>query len=205
MAPRLIEPYRAVIADCPWRFKDRGSRAAPDYKTMSTEALCALGEHIRVIAAPDAYLLHWIVSAMIDDGLAVCRAWGFEPKATVAWIKITSDGLPRLGMGHHVRNAHEIAILATRGRPERSSCSVPSWFADMRFDHSSKPDEQYELVEDLSPGPYLELFSRRIRRGWTVIGDEIEGGIHDGRDPDPTPLAPRVAAPCDELDRRALG
>jgi hypothetical protein len=39
-------------------------------------------------------------------------------------------------------------------------------------EHSRKPDEQYDLIEACSPGPYLELFARHAHEGWTAWGDE---------------------------------
>jgi N6-adenosine-specific RNA methylase IME4 len=39
--------------------------------------------------------------------------------------------------------------------------------------HSEKPDESYELIERLAPGPYVELFARRKRPGWTCLGNEV--------------------------------
>ena len=80
----------------------------------------------------------------------------------------------RIGMGRQVRNAHEVCLVATRGRPERLDMSTPSVFFAPRLAHSAKPDEFYELVERLSPGPFAELFARRERDGWATFGDELE-------------------------------
>jgi len=44
-------------------------------------------------------------------------------------------------------------------------------------EHSRKPDEQYELIEACSPAPYLELFARRSRNGWTTWGDQVEHAL----------------------------
>ena len=80
----------------------------------------------------------------------------------------------RIGMGRQVRNAHEVCLVATRGRPERLDAATPSVFFAPRLAHSAKPDEFYELVERLSPGPFAELFARRERDGWATCGDELE-------------------------------
>ena len=63
-------------------------------------------------------------------------------------------------------------ILAGRGRPlVPETKPLSSWFTWSRAEHSRKPDEFYSLVEAVSPGPYLELFARRPRVGWTVWGE----------------------------------
>ncbi len=53
-------------------------------------------------------------------------------------------------------------------------------------EHSRKPDEQYDLIESCSPAPFLELFSRYTREGWTGWGEEAgpetspRGKVHRG-------------------------
>lgn len=81
----------------------------------------------------------------------------------------------RIGMGRTVRNAHEACIVAKRGSPRRLSASVPSVIFAPRGEHSAKPEIFRDLVERLAPGPYLELFARTRRKGWTCMGDELGG------------------------------
>ena len=79
----------------------------------------------------------------------------------------------QIGMGRQVRNAHEVCLVATRGRPDRLDLAASSVVIAPRLEHSAKPDAFYDLVEKVSPGPYAELFARRERAGWDVYGDEI--------------------------------
>lgn len=46
------------------------------------------------------------------------------------------------------------------------------WFQWPRGAHSAKPEAFLDLVEQVSPGPYLELFARRQRLGWDTWGNE---------------------------------
>ena len=39
-------------------------------------------------------------------------------------------------------------------------------------EHSRKPDELYKIIEKCSWGPFLELFARGKRKGWTSWGDQ---------------------------------
>lgn len=116
----------------------------------------------------------WTVAAMPEEGYSTMRAWGFRPVGEIIWVKQTTKGKPWFGMGRTVRAAHERCIIGARGKPQVLSRSVRSVFTAEAGRHSEKPEEFYRIVEELSPGPYLELFGRRRREGWTVLGDELD-------------------------------
>lgn len=150
--------------------------------------------------ADDCRLFLWRVSAMQAEALSVMKAWGFgEPKSEVVWRKLTKTGKAHFGMGRTVRLGHEVCLIGARGRPEVLSRSVRSVFDTEELDeldekgiepllveapwagHSVKPDVFFELVEELSPGPYLELFARKVRPGWLQGGRELGVVIPDKR------------------------
>lgn len=176
--PLDAEPplYRTIVADPPWRYgNQRGAvargHARKFYPTMPLDEIKALtvaSEH----AAPDAHLWLWGVNQLMDEAFAVCRAWGFEPVTMATWCK------PQPGVGYYLRNNTEHVILATRGNPMVPEHKpTASWFKWPRGAHSAKPDAFYDLVEQVSPGPYLEMFSRTARLGWDTWGNEsLHGG-----------------------------
>ena len=51
-------------------------------------------------------------------------------------------------------------------------------FKTRKEEHSKKPVELYRIIEDCSLGPYLELFARERRTGWTQWGDELDSYLH---------------------------
>ena len=170
------KPARVLCADPPWSFSDRlpGPKrgASKHYPCMTVDQIARFP---LPVLADDAVLILWKVAAMPDEALFVAKAWGFKPKAELVWVK-TKNGhkyAPRMGMGRTVRNVHETAIIATRGRPTRSSASEPSVIFAPRAEHSAKPDASYELIERLYPGPYVELFATRERKGWTSFGNGV--------------------------------
>jgi len=79
------------------------------------------------------------------------------------------------GMGRIVRGAHETCVIATRGRASKlvENLDVRSSFFAPVGEHSEKPDAFFAIVERLSKGPYVELFSRRQRPGWTCLGSDL--------------------------------
>jgi site-specific DNA-methyltransferase (adenine-specific) len=167
--------YAVLVADPPWSFRDalpgaaRG--AARNYPCLSVDELSAFP--LPPIAA-DALLCLWRVASMQADALHVAQAWGFEPKAELVWEKTTRSGKPHFGMGRLVRGAHEVCLLATRGRFRPASRSVRSRFAAPVGRHSEKPEAFYAIVEQLAGRrPIVELFARRRRRGWSCFGNEL--------------------------------
>ncbi len=207
-AIRLKLPTRrggwpCIVADPPWSFRDKGSRIAPDqrrkrlgrkgYRTLGLEELLELD--VGAAAARDALLFLWTTSAHLLDGSspAVARAWGFEPKVTLAWVKARpmcggeSELRPwpvvQIGMGHYVRGAHELVILARRGRAKVLRRDVPSAFFAPRGRHSEKPEVFRTIVDKLARGPVLELFARSQQPGWTAWGDEAPRALDLARPP----------------------
>lgn len=171
-----LEPAGVLLADPPWPFKDRlpggGRGAAKHYKVMPVHEIA------RFELPPlrdDSALVLWRVGAFLEEALFVMRAWGFRfTGGEIVWVKTTKNGEDvRRGMGRTVRNAHEIAMIGYRGRPKRLSGSVGSVVFAPLGEHSEKPDVAYEAVENLYGGPYVELFARRERKGWSCFGDEL--------------------------------
>lgn len=175
--------YRVIVADPPWSFDDalpgpkRG--ASKHYATMPTESVCSLR---LPLLASDAVLFLWRVASMQEDALRVCRAWGFRPVTEIVWCKTSADGSPRIGMGRYVRNAHETCLVGARDGAAAliRDHAVPSWFTAPRGRHSAKPGAFFGLVERLAAGPYVELFGRGERAGWTVLGDAVGTNIPFG-------------------------
>jgi N6-adenosine-specific RNA methylase IME4 len=175
----VTEPFKVLVADPAWRFGDRlpGKKrgAGKNYKTMSIAEIKAM--EIPAMA-DDSILFLWRVSAMVEEAYQVVRAWGFVPKSEIVWQKLTKKLRPWMGMGRIVRAAHETCIIATKGSPKPLVRNIRSRFAAAvpvdargRYIHSAKPEEFFDLVEQLARGPHVEIFSRRRRAGWTNLGD----------------------------------
>jgi N6-adenosine-specific RNA methylase IME4 len=164
-----------VLADPPWKFDDAlpgaGRGAAKHYCCLSVEELCAFP---LPPITDDCVLFLWRMAAMQQEALDVIAAWGFTLKTEIVWNKLTTHHKRWFGMGRIVRNAHEVCLVGTRGRPVRRSRSIRSTFDARVGRHSEKPAAFYELVEALYDGPYVELFARRRRPGWTSLGDQVE-------------------------------
>lgn len=172
--------FGTIMADPPWRFTNRTGKVAPEHKrlsrypTLELEDICALpvAEHM----AETAHCYLWVPNALLPEGLQVLRAWGFQYKSNIIWHKVRKDGgSDGRGVGFYFRNVTEVILFGVRGRNARTLAPgrrQVNLFATRKREHSRKPDEQYEIIEACSAGPYLELFGRGRRTGWTVWGNQ---------------------------------
>jgi N6-adenosine-specific RNA methylase IME4 len=160
--------YATLLADPPWDIQQLGGWGPP-YPLMSADQIAGL--EIRPLAAADAHLWLWVTNASLWAGKQVMEAWGFSYRSILTWIK------PKFGMGHYLRNQTEHLLFGIRGKAPVLFRGQGSWFYAPVQDHSHKPEEQYAIIERLSPGPYLELFARRPRPGWHVWGNEVDGDV----------------------------
>lgn len=126
-------------------------------------------------AAKNAHLYLWVPNALLPEGLSVMSAWGFRYVSNIVWAKRRKDGGPDgRGVGFYFRNVTELLLFGVRGSmrtlgPGRSQVNM---IETRKREHSRKPDEQYDLIESCSPGPYLEMFARHPNPGWVGWGDE---------------------------------
>jgi N6-adenosine-specific RNA methylase IME4 len=172
--------YGTILADPPWRFQNRTGKMAPEhkrlhrYRTMTIEEIKALP--IEPMAADKSHLYLWVPNALLSWGLDVMKAWGFQYKGNLVWFKVRKDGGPDgRGVGFYFRNVTELVLFGTRGNlrtlaPGRRQTNI---IITRKREHSRKPDELYNIIEECSPGPYLELFARHNRDKWEQWGDEL--------------------------------
>lgn len=176
--------FATVLADPPWRFVNRTGKMAPEHRRLSRYGTLTVAEigalPVPEIVAPAAHLYLWVPNALLPEGLAVMRAWGFAYKTNLVWHKLRKDGgSDGRGVGFYFRNVTELLLFGVRGRNARTLApgrTQVNYLGTRKREHSRKPDEQYAIIEACSPGPYLELFARGHRAGWVVWGDQAEDG-----------------------------
>jgi N6-adenosine-specific RNA methylase IME4 len=161
-----LKLYRTIVADPPWRYIGQStSRATAPYDTMTLGELVALP--VMDYVDDDCHLWLWTTNAFMEDAHRLQRAWGFKPVTIVTWCK------PGPGVGYYVRNNTEHLLLGSRGRPAVPEHKpLASWYQWPRAAHSEKPAHAYDLIEQVSQPPFLELFARSQRLGWESWGNE---------------------------------
>jgi N6-adenosine-specific RNA methylase IME4 len=188
--PTRAGEYRVIYADPPWRFatysdKGKGRSAEAHYDCLSLEEIKALP--VADWAARDAVLLLWATDPLLPRALEVIEAWGFAYKTVgFYWVKLNKSAAPITlgngpllserdfftGLGFWTRANPEPCLLATRGHPKRVAGDVQKLLIAPRRQHSRKPQDAYERIERLLPGPYLEMFARQSRPGWDGWGNQ---------------------------------
>jgi N6-adenosine-specific RNA methylase IME4 len=172
--------FGTILADPPWRFQNRTGKMAPEhrrlsrYETMTMDDIYELP--VAQLASPKSHLYLWVPNALILEGLETMKRWGFTYKTQLIWYKVRKDGGPDgRGVGFYFRNVTEVILFGVRGNlrtsaPGRRQVNI---ITTRKREHSRKPDELYDIIEQCSPGPYLELFARHPQPNWSQWGDEI--------------------------------
>ena len=170
--------YEVIYADPPWH-ETGGGRikrgADKHYPLMHTHEIIALGDQVKTWAADDSLLFLWATNNYLPDALRVMDAWGYTYKTNLVWVK------NQKGLGFYLRGKHELLLIGVRGRPPHSRQGLTrkgryipdSVLVADKGRHSQKPDAIADMIEQMSKGPYLEMFARRARMGWDVWGNEV--------------------------------
>lgn len=169
------------------RGRQRQNSPERHYKTMTLQEIMDMRDAVMFATAPNCILLLWAVDPLLPAAIQVGQHWGFTYKTVgFYWAKtrrnegannkrphVKARPFP-MGTGYWTRANPEQCLLFTRGEPKRLSASVEKLIVSPRREHSRKPDEIYGRIERLVAGPYLELFARTQRPGWTVWGNQTE-------------------------------
>lgn len=198
--------YRTILADPPWHY-DGFAQAGPGgvietrelpYPSMTLRAIKDLrvyGRHVRYVGEDDSRLFMWTTNRYLPDAFAVMKCWNYEYRQLLVWHKTN----PNPNGGSVAPISAEYLLVGVRGSPLRKArldSSVVS--TPIERVHSKKPEVFLDLIEICSPGPYLELFSRRSRFGWAVWGNEA---LTEEDDDEVQSVRPFIA-PAQERDVR---
>lgn len=177
--------FRCIVADPPWQLDTgpdtfngtvEGGHDSLAYEQMTIDEIKALAvdgvirnQSGEPLPAPDAHLYLWTTNRHLEAAYAIARAWGFKPSVLLIWAK-----KPRgIGLGDTYRLTTEFILFARRGTLDHKQVIPTTWFDWPRGRHSEKPAAFYAMAEKVTPGPYVDLFARTEREGWTVWGNEI--------------------------------
>ena len=174
----LTPPYATIVADPPWHYEQGGPHSltgrpkavdVPPYSTMTVDDVALLP--VEQIARPSAHLYLWTTNRYLRDAYDVAEAWGFTPSQVLTWCKAPHG----LGPGGAFANTTEFCLFARRNCAHRQRMDS-TWWEWPRAAHSVKPAAFFDMVEQVSPGPYVELFARQPRLGWDHWGHGYEMG-----------------------------
>lgn len=168
--------FDVIMADPAWSFENwseggNEKNAKAQYECMTTDAICALP--VGQLARGDCWLWLWATYPMLPDALRVMAAWRFNYVTGGAWVKRGESGKLAMGTGYVLRSCSELFLLGKMGAPATLNRSTRNIIEAPRREHSRKPDEAYEVCEQLFPAMNrADLFSRQNRPGWQSWGHE---------------------------------
>ncbi len=176
--------YGVILADPPWQYARSGveGSAAGQYSTMTVADICALP--VADIAADDCVLLEWCTWPQMQEGLRVMNAWGFGYVTGFPWVKVTDVSMTLwgqltidvpYGIGFWTRGASEYVLIGRKGNVSPPTDGFIGLLSP-NLAHSRKPDSLHQYAESL-PGPYVELFARRARKGWDIWGNQVSSTV----------------------------
>lgn len=167
--------YRTIVADPPWEYggfvslwpsgEKQAHRRLP-YSSMSLFEIAAMP--IKDFAEDNCNLFLWTTNRYLPLSFTLLSHWGFDYRQTITWAKTN----PAPWSGSVAPNSTEFLLVGTRGACGWLTRLESSVVSHRRLEHSQKPEIFLDLVESVSPGPYLELFARRQRLGWDTWGNE---------------------------------
>lgn len=179
-SPIAQEPerkYRTIVADPPWKYElrqsDASHRARAPYPMMTTEEI--IGLPVANWAPDNAHLYLWTTNAHMVDAHQIAKAWGFDVKTILTWAKGRIEGnrfIQHIGTGNYYRGSTEHVLFCIRGSLKTRFQDMTTLFIAPRREHSEKPLAFYDMVERMSPGPYLDVFARSQRFNWDTFGNE---------------------------------
>jgi len=219
-----MEKFKTLIIDPPWPYERASGNSKlsgyviqegnSKYKTLTISDLKKLP--INDVMHPDeAYVFLWTTGSFTEDAYGLMRAWGFIPKTQLCWCKSDKG----LGVGYWFRGNHELVLVGKRAAAPSIRTGESSLIIHPRIGHSTKPATLHEIIEKRRepytrkdkngnilgvvptsfPGPFLEIFAREKRDGWTVLGNEAPGDLGDIRDTLPELIAKISNEPADTL------
>jgi len=192
--------YKTIVIDPPWK-KSTGGIGNATLQPSTHYPVQNKFEIIETInnwfvqhpVEEEAHLYLWTVNSFtagknqgILPSLDVCKHIGFKPVTLIPWVKNNIGSPTPYGMRYTEMCIFAVKYRKGKGKRTRYSgtqelesvpngrglCSSKDYIIADRREHSRKPELFYKYVESRSKGPYLDLYSRTMRPGWTGVGNQ---------------------------------
>lgn len=158
--------FDVIVIDPPWPYGTKydadGRRAANPYPEMSLDEIAS----IDLPASKDCVLWLWTTHKFMRYSFELIDKWGFRDVAILTWAK------NRMGLGAWLRSKSEFCIMAVKGNPKVNLTNQTTILEAPMREHSRKPDEFYQMVDELCVGYKIDWFSRETRQGWAQYGND---------------------------------
>lgn len=183
--------YTVLVVDPPWSYgtdTGRTRTAEKHYRTLGNDGreinrktgagIQAIIEATPVPAMADdnAHLYLWTTNPKLPFTFEVMKAWGFEYKTMLTWVKTKQDGgVHGGGMGWFYRGATEHVLFGVKGNKGiPSALRKPNVVLAQTGAHSEKPTAFYDLLRSIYSENELmvDIFARKQHDRFAAWGDE---------------------------------
>jgi len=160
----LIDPPYELSLTSKYRIRKHRALDLP-YDTMSFEELKKLP--IQEYAEIGCHLWLWTTNQNLKQAFDLMESWGFTYLNIITWLKPNGMGNWFITTTQHILFGYYQKCQFNKKR------YLPTHFkANTPTEHSKKPEISYKLIESISDAPRIEFFARRIRHGWTTLGND---------------------------------
>ena len=171
-----MKKYQTIVVDPPWNIGSmRMRKARPNarltYQRMKFDDIKAL--NVGMLADINCGLFLWTTHTFLPKAFDIVKSWGFKYHCCLTWDK--TNGIPCWGF----KRRTEFVLYGYKGviNVNQRGKFIHTLFTEKLTTHSTKPKVFYEILENNTPKPRIELFARHKRNGWDAWGDEVESNI----------------------------
>ncbi|KAJ1647048.1 hypothetical protein J3B02_001030 [Coemansia erecta] len=169
--------FDVILMDPPWQLASQAPTRGVAIAYQQLPDVCIESLPIQLLQT-SGFIFIWVINNKYTKAFQLMKQWGYTYVDDIAWVKQTVNRRMAKGHGYYLQHAKETCLVGKKGAdPPNLQRSVASdvIFSERRG-QSQKPEEMYEIIEQLIPGGrYLEIFGRKnnLRDYWVTIGNEL--------------------------------
>ncbi|KAF9097829.1 hypothetical protein BGX29_007900 [Mortierella sp. GBA35] len=169
--------FDVILMDPPWQLATHAPTRGVAIAYQQLPDICIEELPVPKLSS-NGFIFIWVINNKYARAFDLMRKWGYSYVDDITWVKQTVNRRMAKGHGYYLQHAKETCLVGKKGEDPpncRHSIGSDVIFSERRG-QSQKPEELYELIEELVPdGRYLEIFGRKnnLRDYWVTVGNEL--------------------------------
>ncbi|KAG0040197.1 hypothetical protein BGZ83_002626 [Gryganskiella cystojenkinii] len=169
--------FDVILMDPPWQLATHAPTRGVAIAYQQLPDICIEELPVPKLSS-NGFIFIWVINNKYARAFDLMRKWGYSYVDDITWVKQTVNRRMAKGHGYYLQHAKETCLVGKKGEDPpgcRHSIGSDVIFSERRG-QSQKPEELYELIEELVPnGRYLEIFGRKnnLRDFWVTVGNEL--------------------------------
>ncbi|KAF8942000.1 hypothetical protein BGZ47_006967 [Haplosporangium gracile] len=169
--------FDVILMDPPWQLATHAPTRGVAIAYQQLPDICIEELPVPKLSS-NGFIFIWVINNKYARAFDLMRKWGYSYVDDITWVKQTVNRRMAKGHGYYLQHAKETCLVGKKGEDPpncRHSIGSDVIFSERRG-QSQKPEELYEMIEELVPnGRYLEIFGRKnnLRDYWVTVGNEL--------------------------------